>query len=178
MFNSLNDCGIGRAKPDEQNSSRNETNRGKAADNEFLMDKHNNGTDNATSNVNTGSIDERGTESTEKLRVSLVRKFDYRLVPAMFPAHLLFFLDKSNIALPRINGLERDLRLSGNQFNIALEMFFVLNIVFNIPGNLAVRSVGGAIWLPSLITAWGLVITFSVFITNFAGLCVTRAFWA
>ncbi|OHF03862.1 major facilitator superfamily transporter [Colletotrichum orchidophilum] len=129
-----------------------------------------------TSDTNTDFIEPRNAEETEKVRSSLVRKFDHRLVPAMFLAHLLFFLDKSNIALARINGLERDLKLTGNQFNTALAMFFILNILFNIPGNLVVRSVGGAIWLPSLIIAWGLVTTFSGFITNFAGLCITRAF--
>ncbi|KAF6795894.1 major facilitator superfamily transporter [Colletotrichum sojae] len=94
----------------------------------------------------------------------------------MFLAHLLFFLDKGNIALARINGLEQDLGLVGNQFNTSLALFFILNILFNIPGNLAVRRVGGAVWLPSLIVAWGLVTICSGFITNFIGLCITRVF--
>ncbi|KAH0430412.1 major facilitator superfamily transporter [Colletotrichum camelliae] len=111
-----------------------------------------------------------------KLRSTIVRKFDVRLVPAMFLAHLLFFLDKGNIALARINGLEEDLKLKGNQFNASLAMFFILNILFNIPGNLAVRRVGGAVWLPSMIVAWGLVTISSGFIRNFAGLCITRIF--
>ncbi|KAK1675055.1 major facilitator superfamily transporter [Colletotrichum godetiae] len=129
-----------------------------------------------TSETNTDSITPRTAEENENIRSSLVRKFDHRLVPAMFLAHLLFFLDKSNIALARINGLERDLRLIGNQFNTALAMFFILNILFNIPGNLAVRRVGGAIWLPALIISWGIVTTLSGFVTNFVGLCITRAF--
>lgn len=119
---------------------------------------------------------EGATNTDDKLRASLVRKFDVRLVPAMFLAHLLFFLDKGNIALARINGLEEDLKLVGNQFNMSLALFFILNIIFNIPGNLAVRRVGGAIWLPSLIVAWGLVTISTGFITNFAGLCITRIF--
>ncbi|KAK1708582.1 major facilitator superfamily transporter [Colletotrichum lupini] len=129
-----------------------------------------------TSDTNTDSISPRNAAQKEKIRSSLVRKFDHRLVPSMFLAHLLFFLDKSNIALARINGLERDLKLVGNQFNAALAMFFILNILFNIPGNLAVRRVGGAIWLPLLIISWGIVTTLSGFITNFVGLCITRAF--
>ncbi|KAF4785042.1 major facilitator superfamily transporter [Colletotrichum scovillei] len=129
-----------------------------------------------TSDTNTDSIAPRNAAENEKVRSSLVRKFDHRLVPAMFLAHLLFFLDKSNIALARINGLERDLKLVGNQFNTALAMFFILNILFNIPGNLAVRRVGGAIWLPALIISWGIVTTLSGLITNFVGLCITRAF--
>ncbi|KAF6818415.1 major facilitator superfamily transporter [Colletotrichum musicola] len=122
------------------------------------------------------TANEEGAEADNKLRASLVRKFDVRLVPAMFLAHLLFFLDKGNIALARINGLEQDLGLVGNQFNTSLALFFILNILFNIPGNLAVRRVGGAVWLPSLIVAWGLVTICSGFISNFIGLCITRVF--
>ncbi|KAF9869853.1 major facilitator superfamily transporter [Colletotrichum karsti] len=129
-----------------------------------------------TSSCNIESIEPIDHENDGRLRSSLVRKFDLRLVPAMFLAYLLFFLDKSNIALARINGLERDLRLVGNQFNTSLAVFSILHILFNIPGNLAVRRVGGAIWLPSLVIAWGIVTISSGFITNFTGLCLTRVF--
>ncbi|OLN83078.1 putative transporter C1002.16c-like protein 22 [Colletotrichum chlorophyti] len=139
-------------------------------------EKHSDAIDNNNSEVKERFTHSDGADNSERLRTSLVRKFDKRLVSAMFLAHLLFFIDKSNIALARINGLEKDLKLEGNQFNKALAMFFVLNILFNIPGNLAVRRVGGAIWLPSLVISWGLVTTCSGFISNFAGLCATRVF--
>ncbi|EFQ25827.1 major facilitator superfamily transporter [Colletotrichum graminicola M1.001] len=176
MPNSIDGSGGEDGKLSEQKSFADEAKNGDTTTNESLVHRHSNVPENATDKVSTGSTDARGFESTENLRASLVRKFDRRLVPAIFLAHLLFFLDKSNIALARINGLEQDLQLTGTQFNTAMAMFFILNILFNIPGNLAVRRVGGAIWLPALITAWGLVTTFSGFITNFAGLCATRVF--
>ncbi|PNH44694.1 hypothetical protein VD0004_g3008 [Verticillium dahliae] len=76
----------------------------------------------------------------------------------------------------KINGLEEDLGLTSVQFNIALMLFFILNILFNIPGNLALRYVGGGNWLPLLIVSWGIVTTLTGFVTSFAGLCVTRVF--
>ncbi|KAF3356680.1 Spherulin-1A [Verticillium dahliae VDG1] len=114
--------------------------------------------------------------TAEALRKSLVRKYDIRLMPVCFTAFLFFFLDKANIALARINGLEEDLGLTSIQFNIALMLFFILNILFNIPGNLALRHVGGGNWLPLLIVSWGIVTTLTGFVTSFAGLCVTRVF--
>ncbi|KAL9942357.1 hypothetical protein D7B24_006432 [Verticillium nonalfalfae] len=114
--------------------------------------------------------------TAEILRKSLVRKYDIRLMPVCFTTFLFFFLDKANIALARINGLEEDLGLTSIQFNIALMLFFILNILFNIPGNLALRRVGGGNWLPLLIVSWGIVTTLTGFVTNFAGLCVTRVF--
>ncbi|WQF90103.1 Putative major facilitator superfamily, MFS transporter superfamily [Colletotrichum destructivum] len=176
MFGPLESNGAGHAPSVDVKSFVREADTGDATADKPFAEKHKDGTDNTASDINTtDSFDVGRPQSDGKIRASLVRKFDRRLVPAMFLAHLLFFLDKSNIALARINGLERDLGLSGNQFNTALAMFFLLNVLFNIPGNLALRRVGGAIWLPSLITAWGLVTTFSGFITSFAGLCVTRA---
>ncbi|KAK2002759.1 major facilitator superfamily transporter [Colletotrichum falcatum] len=175
MPNSIDGSGEEDGRMSEPKSFIDEAKNGDAMTNESLAHEHSNRPRSATNKANTGSIDSRGCGSTEELRASIVRKFDRRLVPSMFLAHLLFYLDKSNIALARINGLEQDLQLAGNQFNMALAMFFILNILFNIPGNLAVRRVGGATWLPVLIVAWGLVTTFSGFITSFAGLCVTRA---
>ncbi|CCF43994.1 high-affinity nicotinic acid transporter [Colletotrichum higginsianum] len=176
MFGPLESNGAGHAPSVDVKSFVREANSGDATADESFAEEHKDGTGNTASDINTtDSLDVGRPQSDGKLRASLVRKFDHRLVPAMFLAHLLFFLDKSNIALARINGLERDLGLSGNQFNTALAMFFLLNVLFNIPGNLALRRVGGAIWLPSLITAWGLVTAFSGFITSFTGLCVTRA---
>ncbi|KAK2043837.1 major facilitator superfamily transporter [Colletotrichum somersetense] len=174
---SIDGSGEEDGKLREQKSLTDEAKNKDEMANESLVYKRYDMPERSTNNkVNNESIDAGGCEGTEKIRASLVRKFDRRLIPAMFLAHLLFFLDKSNIALARINGLEQDLHLTGNQFNTALATFFILNILFNVPGNLAVRRVGGAIWLPALMTAWGLVTTFSGFITNFAGLCVTRVF--
>ncbi|KAM0282118.1 hypothetical protein ACHAQH_003158 [Verticillium albo-atrum] len=114
--------------------------------------------------------------AAEALRTSLVRKYDCRLMPICFATFLFFFLDKANIALARINGLEDELGLSNMQFNIALMLFFILNLLFNIPGNLALRRVGGGNWLPLLIVSWGTVTTLTGFVTNFDGLCATRVF--
>lgn len=105
---------------------------------------------------------------------SLVRKYDVRILPLIFIAWVLFYLDRAAIALTRVNGMEADLGLTGAQFNIALMLFFALYILFNIPGNLLLRRVGGGRFLPCIVVAWGLVTTFSGFVTDFATLCVTR----
>lgn len=105
---------------------------------------------------------------------SIVRKYDIRILPLIFLAWVLFYLDRAAIALTRVNGMEADLGLSGAEFNIALMLFFALYIIFNIPGNLLLRRVGGGRFLPCIVVAWGLVTTFSGFVTDFATLCVTR----
>lgn len=114
------------------------------------------------------------TASDEALVKSIVRKYDVRILPLIFLAWVLFYLDRAAIALTRVNGMEADLRLTGAQFNISLMLFFAMYVIFNIPGNLLLRKVGGGRFLPCIVLAWGLVTTFSGFVTDFATLCVTR----
>ena len=109
-----------------------------------------------------------------RLVKSVVRKCDIRILPLIFVAWILFYLDRAAIAIARVNGMEADLGLTGDQFNIALVLFFTLYIIFNIPANLLLRKVGGGRLLPCIVVAWGLVTTFSGFITDFGTLCVTR----
>jgi MFS family permease len=110
----------------------------------------------------------------DKLRTSILRKYDVRLMPAAFLTYLIFCVDHSNPALARIMGLEQQLKLQGDQFNIALLLFFGCSAIFTIPGNLLVRKIGAGIFLPGLIIAWGVITLCSGFITDFTGLCVTR----
>lgn len=105
----------------------------------------------------------------------IVRKYDRHLLPIIFVAYTAFWLDRSNIALARHNGLEDELKLVGSQFNQALAVFFAMYILFNIPAHLLLRKIGGGKFLPFLIIAWGLATILSGFASNFLTLCLTRA---
>lgn len=88
---------------------------------------------------------------------------------------LFAFIDRSNIGNAKIDGLTEDLNIqTGNKFNIALLVFFIPYIVVDVPSNWIVKHIKAGIYLPLLITAWGLVCTFMGFITSFAGLVICR----
>jgi MFS family permease len=91
-------------------------------------------------------------------------------------AYRLFsFIDRSNIGNARIAGLTDDLHITtGTRFNIALLVFYIPYILVDIPSNLLVKRVRAGIYLPALITSWGLVCTFMGFVQSFAGLVVCR----
>lgn len=114
-------------------------------------------------------------EELKNISDGIVRKYDKRLLPVIFIAYLVFWLDRSNIALARHNGLEEDLKLGGSQFNQALAVFFAMYIVFNIPANLVLRRIGGRRFLSFLIFFWGLFTTLSGLATSFSTLCAVRA---
>ncbi|CAH0044472.1 unnamed protein product [Clonostachys solani] len=111
----------------------------------------------------------------DSLSKNVVRKYDIRIIPLVFLAYTIFWLDRSNIALARVNGLEQDLGLQNTQFNASLAVFFAFYILLNIPANILLRKIGGGTFLPALMVAWGAATLCSGFVTNFAGLCVSRA---
>lgn len=55
----------------------------------------------------------------------LVWKFDLRLLPTLAVMYLFNALDKGNLGNAKTNGLEDDLKLKGNQYNIILSIFFI-----------------------------------------------------
>jgi hypothetical protein len=57
-------------------------------------------------------------ELRAKLETSLRRKIDLRLLPMIVLMYILNYLDRNNIAAARLAGLEKDLKLHGNQFQV------------------------------------------------------------
>lgn len=97
----------------------------------------------------------------------------------------------------KIEGLDEDLELDGVKYNIALCIFFIPYILFGscncclyhvmgvwvancdleIPSNwLLSKAARPSLFLGTMIVAWGIVMTLSGCVQNFAGLCVTRLF--
>ncbi|CAH7669021.1 major facilitator superfamily domain-containing protein, partial [Phakopsora pachyrhizi] len=83
-------------------------------------------------------------------------------------------VDRTNIGNAKVAGMDKSLGLVGNQFNVSLAVFYVTYIVFEIPSNFMLKKIGGKIWLPLLVTGWGIVTTFSGFMTNYASLIIVR----
>ena len=65
-------------------------------------------------------------EERERLETSLRRKIDLRLMPMVVTMYILNYLDRNNIAAARLAGLEKDLHLHGNQFQVSLACIFHL----------------------------------------------------
>lgn len=87
---------------------------------------------------------------------------------------LFSFIDRSNIGNARIAGLTEDLGMRGTSFNVALLVFYIPYILVDVPSNMLVKRLRAGIYLPTLITLWGLVCTCMGFVQSFAGLVVCR----
>lgn len=79
---------------------------------------------------------------------ALLRRLDWRLLPAVGILYLLSFLDRSNVGNARIEGLAADLHMTGNQYLTGLTLYFVGYVIFEVRvlfAPLFVGSVGNLI---------------------------------
>ena len=104
----------------------------------------------------------------------LLRKLDLRILPALTLLYLLSFLDRSNVANARIEGLTTSLNMSGDQYLTGLTLYFVGYVLFEIPCNIVLKRTSPRAWLPTLTLAWGVVATLMGLSQNLAGFYVVR----
>ncbi|KAK0935149.1 hypothetical protein LTR29_013249 [Friedmanniomyces endolithicus] len=87
----------------------------------------------------------------------LLRKLDLRVVPALWFLYMLAFLDRTNIGNAKIQGLTKDLKMTGNDYNIALMIFFPSYIVFEVPSNILIKRLAPSTWLSLIMFLWGVI---------------------
>lgn len=57
-------------------------------------------------------------------------QIDFRLISVLGILYLLSHIDRGNIGNAKIEGMDKDIGLTGNQYNIASTIFFVPYILF------------------------------------------------
>ncbi|KAL9071060.1 MAG: hypothetical protein Q9157_005593 [Trypethelium eluteriae] len=92
---------------------------------------------------------------------ALLRKLDFKLLPAVGVLYLLSFLDRSN---------------AGNQYLTSLTLFFIGYVLFEVPWNVALKRTTPKIWLPTITLVWGIIATLMGVSQNLAGFFVVRFF--
>jgi MFS family permease len=126
-----------------------------------------------------------------------LEQMDIRLIPVLALLYLLSFLDRKpapssnaprpaqtnrhaptggNIGNAKIEGLQEDLDLTDDQYNWCLTAFFFTYAAFEVPSNLMLKRVRPSVWLPSIMVAWGVVMTLMGIVHNYAGLLAARIF--
>lgn len=104
----------------------------------------------------------------------LLRTLDLRLLPAVSILYLLSFLDRSNVANARIEGLTTDLHMTGNEYLTGLTLYFIGYVLFELPCNIILKRTTPKFWLPTLTVVWGIVATLMGVTQNKAGFFVVR----
>ncbi|TPX09500.1 uncharacterized protein E0L32_009243 [Thyridium curvatum] len=112
---------------------------------------------------------------SEQARKKVVRKVDWRLIPMLLFLFLISYLDKTNIGNAKIEGLLPSLHMTGNQYNIALSIFFIPYILAEIPSNLILNKFKKpSQYIALIVFLWGVIMVCTGFVTNFSTLCAVR----
>lgn len=104
----------------------------------------------------------------------VVMKLDMWIVPIATALYLMAFIDRGNIGNANIEGLSEDLKLVGNQYNIALTVFFIPYSALEVPSNMLLKRMTPKIWLPVIMILWGIVMTMMGLVKNYGQLVATR----
>ncbi|KAL2869603.1 major facilitator superfamily domain-containing protein [Aspergillus lucknowensis] len=119
---------------------------------------------------------EAAPEFSQEMQKRVLRKMDLRLIPMLALLYLLAFLDRGNIGNAKIEGMLDDLHMSGQEYNWCLTVFFFTYVAFELPSNLLLKKLRPSRLLPSLMVAWGIVMTLMGIVTNYHGLLISRLF--
>lgn len=109
--------------------------------------------------------------ATEK---ALMRKLDMRLIPMVMWMYLMSFMDRVSIGnarlvalldchsggsctdtVSRLYGMEEDLGLVGNQYQIGVSVLFITYCLFEAPSNMILKQLRPKWYLAALTLAWG-----------------------
>jgi sugar phosphate permease len=107
---------------------------------------------------------------------SLIRKMDRKLLPAVTVLYLLSFLDRSNVANAKVEGLAEAVNMSDTQYLSGLTLFFLGYVLFEVPCNIILKRTTPKFWLPTLTITWGVVATLLGVVQNRDGFYAARFF--
>ncbi|KAL8662028.1 MAG: hypothetical protein Q9202_005082 [Teloschistes flavicans] len=104
----------------------------------------------------------------------VLRKCDLHVLPILYTLYMLSYLDRINIGNARIEGLEKDLGMSGNDYNIAVQVLFVPYILLEVPSNIMLKRVAPSTWLSLMMFVWGITTMCQGLVSSFGGLVACR----
>ncbi|KAJ4364516.1 hypothetical protein N0V83_009111 [Neocucurbitaria cava] len=100
----------------------------------------------------------------EEARVRL--KIDLYIIPTVALLYLFCFIDRANIGNARLAGLEKDLGLTGYDYNAVLSVFYISYIIFEIPSNICCKWIGPGWFIPIISLCFGIASIGTAFVHN------------
>lgn len=105
-------------------------------------------------------------------RVSLlIKRIDFSII---YPADCYLSHAQTNIGNAQLAGLSEDLKMSSQDYNWALSVFFFGYVLFEVPSNMILSRSKPSIFLPTIMLLWGALCCVMAAVRNFAGLCALR----
>lgn len=106
---------------------------------------------------------------------AVVRKAAWRLIPILFVAYVINFIDRVNISFAKLQ-MGQALGLNDVAFGVGAGMFFVGYFFFEVPSNMILERIGARRWVPVIMIAWGLATAALAWVTTPMEFYVLRFF--
>ncbi|CUA71503.1 putative transporter C11D3,18C [Schizosaccharomyces pombe 972h-] [Rhizoctonia solani] len=112
-------------------------------------------------NEKTSSASDLAVQDEHEANRKLRNKLDRRIVPSAALIYLLCYLDRSNIGNAKLlnsesgNSLMQSLSLTNLQYTIALMVFLIAYILFEVPSNYCLKHFKPSRWIAFLMFSWG-----------------------
>ncbi len=84
----------------------------------------------------------------DALEKETMRRVIWRILPLLVVSYLVSIIDRGNIGMAALQ-MNEDLGLSKAAFGFASSLYFVAYFIFEVPSNLAMQKVGGALVDPA-----------------------------
>ncbi|THW02660.1 hypothetical protein D6D24_10772 [Aureobasidium pullulans] len=126
------------------------------------------------SEMNIGVESSSSGETDHGVDAALVRKIDRRIVPILFSAYLLQFLDKVAVNYANVMGLQKDLHMQGQDFSWTATAFFTGYVVAEWPQGVLLQRFPVSKVLGFNIFLWGIILCCSAACRGTASIIAVR----
>ncbi|KAF3384124.1 High-affinity nicotinic acid transporter, partial [Talaromyces pinophilus] len=82
------------------------------------------------------------TEEERIIEKCIVRRTDFMILPLVILVYLMNYIDSNNYASARLQGLETDLHLRGDQYQTGVSVMYISYILAQVPSNLPLNYCG------------------------------------
>ncbi|KAI1434396.1 retrograde regulation protein 2 [Xylaria sp. CBS 124048] len=128
----------------------------------------------ARPDVEVRPLEETDIEIDNALARRLRRKVDLRLCTIAGILCSLNLLDSGVISSAAVTSLPTDLDLTGDRFSVAIFIFTISSIAFQLPSTLAVRTFGPRLWFSFIAFAFGVITMSTAFIQTWQQMIALR----
>jgi hypothetical protein len=86
---------------------------------------------------------------------SLLLKLDFHILPILYLLLMIMFIDRANMGNVKIEGILEDLKMGGNDYNVALLIYTAPFVTLELPSALVLRRVEPRVWVGAIMGCWG-----------------------
>jgi ACS family tartrate transporter-like MFS transporter len=105
----------------------------------------------------------------------LISKIRWRLLPLMFAAYIIAYIDRVNIGFAALQ-MNADLGFSATVYGLGAGVFFIGYFVFEVPSNLIMERLGARLWIARIMISWGFISAAMMFTKGPVGFYSLRFF--